>query len=496
MVNTIISGIIGVALTIGGLLGITQPTHPIQQAPQPVFGAYSPSGGGTYRLGQSVGIPDSSFKLSSFKEPVSNIPYTMSYLGSSVAYGTISPQTTVSEFVSFTGITQNSDGSALLTGVTRGLSRTPAASNCVASTTLAQPHAGQSIFILSDSPCHFAEYAVKRNNESITGIYTFASTSKPKYDGSPTFSGSDGLALVNYATLLSTAIQGAATSTETNMGIVQLANATQIGSSTASSTEGRPLVILNKFATTTPGVLCNTWSCVVAGVSGKIKQTWLNLTESFTYSGGLNSTATTTLAGSSVNGNAVVINTVPYQFPSTVCSSGQVWINNGSGVWSCSSISNTKYSLVTTTDIVAANGFATSTPLNIPASVMTASSTITVTANGSCVSTGSATCTFHVRNAAGVDMATESSSPASGQTWRMNLTFNIFANNSTSAQTYTSQNTSMDTGTISAIVAGNVNNSEGTSAINTASALSIYGVIEANNAATYTLSNMTITVNP
>lgn len=141
-----------------------------------VLGAYNSSGGGTYRLKSSAGISDTLINLSSFKEPVSNTPYSMAYLNTVIGYGTVEPNVPgKSEFVSFTGITQNTDGSAQLTGVLRGLSRTTGIVGCAASTTLAIRHGGQSTFILSDSPCHFSEYAVKRNDESITGSWSFPS---------------------------------------------------------------------------------------------------------------------------------------------------------------------------------------------------------------------------------------------------------------------------------------------------------------------------------
>lgn len=153
-------------------------------SPKITLGNYNPSGGGTYRLKNSIGLSATTINLSSFKEPISNIPYTMTYLNSTSGYGTLDPQTpTKSEFVSFTGITQNSDGSAQLTGVTRGLSRTPGTGGCVASTTLATSHSGQSIFILSDSPCFFSNYAVKSNDETITGYWTVPA---PTTGGNPT----------------------------------------------------------------------------------------------------------------------------------------------------------------------------------------------------------------------------------------------------------------------------------------------------------------------
>ena len=197
MIDSILSTISALLLAISGLLGIgveAPVQNPIvEETPAYVevvdsyesydemiddvveekLGAFNPSGGASYRLKASIGSTNTTIPLSSFKEPISNILYTMSYLNSTIGYGTVDPQTTRSEFVSFSGITQNSDGSATLTGVTRGLTRTPAGSSCTASTTLANPHPGQSIFILSDSPCFFTEYPVKRNDETISGQWSW-----------------------------------------------------------------------------------------------------------------------------------------------------------------------------------------------------------------------------------------------------------------------------------------------------------------------------------
>ena len=138
-----------------------------------------PTGGGTYRLQSSIGSTNTSITLSSFLEPVSGTPYTMALLNSDIQYGTIDPQTAYSEFISFTGITQNSDGTATLTGVTRGLGRSYP---YTASSTFRQPHSGQAIFILSDPPELFNEYASKRNNETITGTFSFASVPNTSTD--------------------------------------------------------------------------------------------------------------------------------------------------------------------------------------------------------------------------------------------------------------------------------------------------------------------------
>lgn len=131
---------------------------------------YNPAGGSTYFLNSSISSTATSITLSSFTEPVSGTPYTMVLLNTDIAYGTIAPKTTSSEFISFTGITQNSDGTATLTGVTRGLEKKYPFTE---STTFKLPHAGQSQFILSDAPQVFVKYAALENNNSFTGANAF-----------------------------------------------------------------------------------------------------------------------------------------------------------------------------------------------------------------------------------------------------------------------------------------------------------------------------------
>lgn len=135
--------------------------------------SYFPAGGGTYSLGSAIGSTDTSILLSSFLVPVTEDPITMALLNSSIFYFTIAPKTTSSEFCSATGITQNANGTVLLTGVTRGLNKTyPLTSNV----DFKLPHSGQSIVILSDAPQVFAKYAAKENDENITGLWNFTQT--------------------------------------------------------------------------------------------------------------------------------------------------------------------------------------------------------------------------------------------------------------------------------------------------------------------------------
>lgn len=141
---------------------------------------FYPTGGATYTLNSSISSTQTTITLSSFLEPISETPYTMAIIGSDIVYATIAPKTSQSEFVSFTGITQNADGTATLTGVTRGLGRSYPYTS---SSTYKLPHSGQSIFILSDAPEVFAKYAALANDEIITGSWTVPT---PVAGGNPT----------------------------------------------------------------------------------------------------------------------------------------------------------------------------------------------------------------------------------------------------------------------------------------------------------------------
>lgn len=131
---------------------------------------YNPAGGGTYYLNSSISSTDTTITLSSFLEPISGVPYTMSLLNTDIAYATIGPRTTSSEFISFTGITQNADDTATLTGVTRGLAKKYPFTE---SSVFKLPHAGQSVFILSDAPQVLKKLVSLENDETISGVKTF-----------------------------------------------------------------------------------------------------------------------------------------------------------------------------------------------------------------------------------------------------------------------------------------------------------------------------------
>lgn len=210
----IISSIIGMILAGGAGFGIHQ-----------AYGQFNPTGGNTYVLQSSVSSSQPTLTLTSFREPGSNIAYTMTYINTDKIYGTLAPSSGNSEFISATGITQNGNGTATLTGVVRGLSRSPGTGGCVASSTLAHAYPGQTQFILSNSPCFYAEYAVRRNAQSITGRWTFTTATRPLLtaDADATTTSQ----LITLGELQRTAIAGATNATFSSAGIVKIGTGAQ-----------------------------------------------------------------------------------------------------------------------------------------------------------------------------------------------------------------------------------------------------------------------------
>ncbi len=284
------------------------------------------SGSGITSSATSIGV--TSMKISQTGQAL-----TMANFGS-IGYVTLEPGVSSrQEVASFTGITQNSNGTAILTGVTRGLSPV---SPYTASSTMRFSHGGGTKLIVSNSPPFYDTFANKNNNASIFGQYTFGSTTIPQMatdttDAQLVANGTSTLATLNYVN--GVAVAGAPNATEAVKGIVELGTALETASSTIFGSTGASVVMQSKNATdtplsgcasgftSTPGAGCS----VIAQLSGKIKQSWLNLTEAFTF------TATTTIQASSVTNNALILNGLAYKYPSTRGASSSVMIESGNG---------------------------------------------------------------------------------------------------------------------------------------------------------------------
>lgn len=196
--------------------------------------------GQSYTLGSSISSTQTTVILSAFKVPVTETNITMASMNTDIAFGTLAPGTSSAELISFTGVTQNADGTATLTGVTRGLDKQYPYTE---SSAFKQPHAGQTIFILSDAPQVFDQYATRTSDETITGKYTFpaggsanAPVSSTSYSA-PT----DNLEYVSKQYVDGVAVSGAPDANTTTKGIVEEATQAEVDAKTATGGTGAKL---------------------------------------------------------------------------------------------------------------------------------------------------------------------------------------------------------------------------------------------------------------
>lgn len=200
---------------------------------------YKTAGLGTYTLAGSISSTATSITLSSFKVPITETDVTMSSLGTTTAYGTLSPGTNDAEFISFTGITQNANGTATLTGVTRGLNKeTP----YTTSSSFKRPHTGQALFILSNSPNVYDQYTAKVNDETITGTWTFPNDSTTPKLGSSYVAPTTQTQIASKGYVDSVAIAGAPDATTSVKGLVEIATQAEADARTATGGTGASLV--------------------------------------------------------------------------------------------------------------------------------------------------------------------------------------------------------------------------------------------------------------
>jgi hypothetical protein len=110
--------------------------------------------------------------LSSFKLPDGSTDIVTANFGDK-GFATLEPGTSREEQISFTGVTQNANGTATLTGVTRGLRFVTPYDEVSANK---KSHAGGATIVLSNTAGFYNEITAKDNAETITGTWTFAVT--------------------------------------------------------------------------------------------------------------------------------------------------------------------------------------------------------------------------------------------------------------------------------------------------------------------------------
>lgn len=142
--------------------------------------------------GSGVGSTDTSITLTSFAMTDGTL-ITTADIGA-IGYITLEPGTSRMESISFTGVTQNANGTATLTGVTRGLDFDEPYAETAG---LKKSHGGNTNAVLSNTASFYSQFGIKQNDETVPGAWTFSQV--PSSDADATSSND----LVRYSQLQS-----------------------------------------------------------------------------------------------------------------------------------------------------------------------------------------------------------------------------------------------------------------------------------------------------
>lgn len=289
----------------------------------------------TLHLYTGLSASATTMRITPFPKDLNGTKLTMTDFGSSPTV-TVDPKlSSYEEIVGFTAITDNGDNTATLTGLSRNLiSKYP-----YTTTGTGRTHGAGAVVVFSNNPQLYGRLGALENDQAWTGTNTFASTSMPRYDVTPSaamWAAAGGSELVDLNKLNATAIAGAANASETAAGIIEIATGLELASSTKLGSTGSRLVLPASLATSSPYAGAST-TIPVTQTNGKLIQSFFDFTLPWTwtglgtYSGGLTSTGTTTISASSLTTNPFTINSLPFKYPSTRGASSTVLMEDGSG---------------------------------------------------------------------------------------------------------------------------------------------------------------------
>ncbi len=180
-------------------------------------------------------LGDTEVTLSSF-EGIDGDLLTMADFGSK-GFATLEPNSgTQEEQISFTGVTQNANGTATLTGISNVIFISP----YTESSGFSKTHAGGVKLVISNTSGFYNTFANRLDDESIAGVWTFTNPNYPRMDNvfvDPTEP--EQLVTKAYADALTFA--GAPNASTSVKGIVQEATTGQVNSGTDTGSTGAKL---------------------------------------------------------------------------------------------------------------------------------------------------------------------------------------------------------------------------------------------------------------
>lgn len=162
------------------------------------------------------------------------------------------------------------------------------------------------------------------------------------YTYSPDYSSASTTAIASKGYVDGVAVAGASNADDSTKGIVETATAAEAAAGTNTGSTGARLVLGANLATSTCQAAANS-VLVASSTTGKLDGRCLDTSNNTTwsgtqtFSGGMlatassSLTATTSIAASDVNGNALKLNGVAHSFPSTQAASSTTWAFDANG---------------------------------------------------------------------------------------------------------------------------------------------------------------------
>lgn len=198
--------------------------------------------------GAGISIGATTITLQEFLS-IDGTPLTMAAFGT-IGYGTLEPNSFQrEEQVSFTGITQNLNGTATLTGVKTVNFLYP----YTEAAGVTKSHPGGATFVITNTSGFYNTFTNKNDDETILGAWVLPGTEPIRPKLTVDVDATDATSLITYGQL-SRAVFGAVPSASTTVnGTVELATASELAAGTAVGGTGAFLVPANSSFNNTPG---------------------------------------------------------------------------------------------------------------------------------------------------------------------------------------------------------------------------------------------------
>ena len=188
--------------------------------------------------GAGAVIGATSITLQSMKDIDGNSLSMASDFGT-MGFGTLDPGNgTLEEQISFTGLTNNANGTTTLTGISSVVFVYP----YTKTSGLSKTHAGATPFVISNTSGFYDSLTAKDNDETITGTWTFPSGDSTHPGIASDTDTTIATKLVTLGQMSRQAISGAANASTSVKGIIQIPTQAEVDSKTATGSTGALLV--------------------------------------------------------------------------------------------------------------------------------------------------------------------------------------------------------------------------------------------------------------